>query len=348
VAKRFLPILILLLVAGCQDERPNSRALGSGCKHTGLDVYLCLTGESSNDHGRFVVLEDGGPRALHVNPPGKIGHWAWAETSPDGKTILGQWSAECEVPVAYLIPAGGGPAREAAGPSYSSRALGWAPDGRAIVDVLARDPCGSVGPRAGVYLVDPGGAKPALTGARSLGRAPFEYRGRFASAALSLPLDSAEAAVCPVDASLASGARVAGVWLSREGLSVAYAVRGARQLYACDAVRVGDRWSVCARTITRSRDPSRVALAGGATGMCNHGRWRAFTWIAVARGASWVLVDHRSSWTIYDVRNLDPALLRVSAAHGIDPRGKVHLRAVVLDRRFHPLADQRFTAFVAG
>jgi hypothetical protein len=40
--------------------------------------------------------------------------------------------------------------------SYSSHALGWTDDGRAIVDVLESD-CGPSSPKPGLYLVDPDG-----------------------------------------------------------------------------------------------------------------------------------------------------------------------------------------------
>ena len=43
-------------------------------------------------------------KALAIGkPPGaKVGHWAKAYLSPDGKTFLAQWSAECEVPTRVL------------------------------------------------------------------------------------------------------------------------------------------------------------------------------------------------------------------------------------------------------
>ena len=87
----------------------------------------------------------------------KVGHWAWVAESPDGATLLAQWSAECEVPIAFFVPAAGGKprpvARERYGPATST-ALGWTSDGRAIVD-LPNSACGGSASRPGVYLIAP-------------------------------------------------------------------------------------------------------------------------------------------------------------------------------------------------
>jgi hypothetical protein len=117
-------------------------------------LFLCWRGDSRY-HGRFVFVAGDTERPVEVPSPGGIGHWAWAELSPDGETILAQWSAECEVPIAYFIPAAGGRPREAV-EAYSSRAVGWADEGRAIVKLL-ESACGASAPKPGFYLVDPDG-----------------------------------------------------------------------------------------------------------------------------------------------------------------------------------------------
>jgi hypothetical protein len=84
--------------------------------------------------------------------PGKIGHWVWAEFAPRGGGFLAQWSAECEVPVAYLFADG---KRRAYG--QESAALGWLPSGEALIN-FPNGPCAGesksvrgiyAGPRAG-------------------------------------------------------------------------------------------------------------------------------------------------------------------------------------------------------
>jgi hypothetical protein len=83
--------------------------------------------------GRLFVVDRRGCRATDVRlvvcAPRGIGHWVWAERSPSGDAILAQWSAECEVPVAYRIRNG---VLTAYG-SPESAALGWLPNGEALI-----------------------------------------------------------------------------------------------------------------------------------------------------------------------------------------------------------------------
>jgi hypothetical protein len=79
--------------------------------------------------------------------PGPIGHWVWAGFAPGGRAILAQWSAECEVPVAYLVA--GWRMRPYGAESV---ALGWLPSGAAVIH-FPNGPCaGSDRPR-GIYAV---------------------------------------------------------------------------------------------------------------------------------------------------------------------------------------------------
>lgn len=176
MARHTVPISLLLtvLLTACGSEADRSAApkerpaatqeqtvatiAEQDCKPTGQTgdetLFLCWRGDSRHP-GRFVFVAGDTQRPLDVPSPTRVGHWAWAKISPDGKTILAQWSAECEVPIAYLVSAAGGRPREAV-PAYSSRALGWTNDGRAIIDVLESS-CGPASPKPGIYLVDPDG-----------------------------------------------------------------------------------------------------------------------------------------------------------------------------------------------
>jgi hypothetical protein len=86
-----------------------------------------------------------GSRIVARAPKG-IGHWVWAERQPKGDTILAQWSAECESPVAYLVTNGklhafGG----------ESVALGWLRTGEAVVQ-FPNGPCaGGWSAAPGIY-----------------------------------------------------------------------------------------------------------------------------------------------------------------------------------------------------
>jgi hypothetical protein len=140
-------------------------------------ILLCQE-RGHNSHGTFVVDDGGRRQLLAVRSPGptetasdagRVGHWDWAALSPDGSTLLGQWSAECEVPIAFFVsPQGGNPevvsGEDDWATSPSSVALGWTTDGRAIVLFPESNPCGTVG-SPGLYLV-------ALDGAHTRVREP--------------------------------------------------------------------------------------------------------------------------------------------------------------------------------
>ena len=75
-------------------------------------------------------------------------------SSPSGDAILAQWSAECEVPVAYLVA--NGKLRKYGDETV---ALGWLPSGHAVVHFR---PLGCVGSgRSGIYAM-PRSGKPRL------------------------------------------------------------------------------------------------------------------------------------------------------------------------------------------
>ena len=94
------------------------------------------------------------------------GHCLDAWLSPDGRTLLAQWSGECEIPHAFVLPAGGGPLRPVTGErdwrtSPESVALGWLADGRARVRLL-EGLCGHGARRPGIYAIDPRTAEATL------------------------------------------------------------------------------------------------------------------------------------------------------------------------------------------
>jgi hypothetical protein len=100
--------------------------------------------------------------------PGRVGHWERAAFALTGKAFFAQWSAECEVPVAFLVtgtkmhPYGGKTLDDAP----SSVALGWLPDGSALVH-FPKGACGGTFRLPGIYAVP-------LTGApRLILRTPY-------------------------------------------------------------------------------------------------------------------------------------------------------------------------------
>ena len=104
-----------------------------GCRRTDRRLTVCL---------RKII----GPAGVLARAPGKVGHWVWAERSPSGNAILAQWSAECEVPVAYLLEQG-----ELHAFGRESVALGWLPTGEAVIH-FPNGPCaGDSRPVRGIY-----------------------------------------------------------------------------------------------------------------------------------------------------------------------------------------------------
>jgi hypothetical protein len=124
-------------------------------------AYLVCRERGRPDHGRFVVEKAGKRRELDVEDPTgyPAGHWAWAAVSPDGAMLLAQWVAECEVPVAYFVPAAGGAPQPVVANDAASIALGWTAEGAAEV-ALPRGVCGRGSGRPGVYAIPPSGGAP--------------------------------------------------------------------------------------------------------------------------------------------------------------------------------------------
>jgi hypothetical protein len=97
---------------------------------------------------------------------GAVGHWDSVVPSPDGSTLLAQWSGECEIPEAFFVSLYGSGARPLiphgrhGGPNTT--ALGWSPDGRAFAFVPKSPGCGGEFDRSGVYRFDPEGEPPEL------------------------------------------------------------------------------------------------------------------------------------------------------------------------------------------
>lgn len=128
----------------------------------GVRVALC-GGEAQRRQRVESISPTGDQRVLAVAPQGSYGRGSWrsAMPSPDGRWVLATWSGECEIPTAFLLPATGDePAitvdgRAAFAGAAESVGIGWAPDGRAIVQ-LGTGLCGSAADQPGVHLVEPG------------------------------------------------------------------------------------------------------------------------------------------------------------------------------------------------
>ncbi|HET9675301.1 MAG TPA: hypothetical protein VFP31_10885 [Gaiellaceae bacterium] len=82
-----------------------------------------------------------------IKPLKGLGRWHNAMLSPDGETLLAQWTAECEIPVAFFVPVEMRKPRPVAPTRYETVAVGWnATDGRASSSTAARAAAGPNGP----------------------------------------------------------------------------------------------------------------------------------------------------------------------------------------------------------
>jgi hypothetical protein len=147
-AALLLPLALVLVACGGgpeHAERGRCRAVTHGYR-------LCGQPAGSGQSGaRSTIVRDG---EVIAGPVERTGYWRKLFLSPDGKTLLAEWSGECELPTAFFVPAAGGLPRTVTVGSTSSRsseALGW--DGPRARVLLPRGAAGSG--RSGVYLVDP-------------------------------------------------------------------------------------------------------------------------------------------------------------------------------------------------
>lgn len=96
-----------------------------------------------------------------TNPRGPAGYWVYVRVAPGGRSLLAQWSGECESPAAFLIsrandklrPVG---ARTRAG-APESVAVGWTQDGRPLVRFTAGVCAGGFPGGPGIYSLERNG-----------------------------------------------------------------------------------------------------------------------------------------------------------------------------------------------
>lgn len=127
-----------------------------------LGVVLMVSG-CGGESATQTVTRAAAPVLPSQRPAGaKVGRWAVAYPSPDGKVLLAQWSAECEVPIAFFVRGRDGAPKPVLGTSLRdapmSVADGWTQDGRAIVEFPAAA-CGSGIQKPGIYFVSLDGSK---------------------------------------------------------------------------------------------------------------------------------------------------------------------------------------------
>jgi hypothetical protein len=161
---RTIPLLVAVavLAAGCgsatRDRSPLQR-LGvkphRSCTHASGGFRACTRFDAFGETSRLYRFHGGRWRPLAVTAPARAGWWRRVVASPDGSTLLLQWSGECEVQSTYLLPERGGRPR-AIFRGHESAAIGWR-HGDALVRLTEAVWRGHTEIHApGIYRVDPG------------------------------------------------------------------------------------------------------------------------------------------------------------------------------------------------
>jgi hypothetical protein len=167
MTRLFVLLFATAACAGCGDTRVatvTKERVTASCltisrgASSGAGVALCRRPGQFFRTAFYSRDRRGSLRPIVIESPGKVGHWERGFLSPGGKTLLAQWSAECEVPVVFFVPVAGGTPRRIAGATVTSVAVGWLDDGRAIVE-FPRAACGSGIERPGVYAISLDGTK---------------------------------------------------------------------------------------------------------------------------------------------------------------------------------------------
>ena len=126
-------------------------------------VVVLMVSRCGGESATQTVTRAAEPVLPTQRPAGaKVGHWAGAYPSPDGKVLLAQWSSECEVPIAFFVRGRDAVPKPVLGKSLRdapmSVADGWTRDGRAIVE-FPTAACGSGIHKPGIYFVSLDGSK---------------------------------------------------------------------------------------------------------------------------------------------------------------------------------------------
>ena len=151
----------LLVVAGCGsgggDAPPAhaAKAPFARCTHASGGFRACTVFSAPGERSAVYRRSGSGWVILRGRLPGRAGWWRRVVAAPDRRTLLAQWSGECELQSTYLVSAADGSLR-APFDGHASDAVGWTPDGLARVRLSEEVWHGkALRYRPGLYLVDP-------------------------------------------------------------------------------------------------------------------------------------------------------------------------------------------------
>jgi hypothetical protein len=157
-----LLLALVVITTACGDmsgdiaaPTDNAVVMPYRCSHPSRGYRACTRFGGLVEVSAIYRHWEGRWRRLPVTAPAAHGWWRRVVTSPDGKTLLLQWSGECESRSTYLLSRRGGRPR-AIFRSAESGAVGWSTDGRARVRLVsAINAADRIRFRPGVYRVEP-------------------------------------------------------------------------------------------------------------------------------------------------------------------------------------------------
>jgi len=135
-----------------RDSRPYTK-----CTHVSLGYRACTTFLATREKPTAIYRRAGGGWVkVRGRLRGRLGWWRRVISSPGRRTLLAQWSGECEVQSTYFVSSVDGTATPLFG-GHSSAGLGWTRGGQARVLLTEEIWRGNTRVRrAGIYRVDPG------------------------------------------------------------------------------------------------------------------------------------------------------------------------------------------------
>ncbi len=150
----------LLVAAGCggRTDAPRAHAAKAPfarCTHASRGFRACTVFSAPGERSALYGNAGSGWVVVRGRLPGKAGWWRRVVASPDRRTLLAQWSGECELQSTYLVSPADGAARPVFA-GQASEALGWTTAGLARVRLAEQVWRGNaLLLRPGIYLVDP-------------------------------------------------------------------------------------------------------------------------------------------------------------------------------------------------
>jgi hypothetical protein len=151
----------LLVCAGCGGaaHEPShshaAKAPTTRCSHSSRGFRACTVFRAPGERSALYRRTGSGWVVVQGRLPGRVGWWRRVVSAPDRRTLLAQWSGECELQSTFLVSVHDGRVRPVFR-GHAATPAGWTQAGMARVRLADRIWRGKhVLRQTGLYLVDP-------------------------------------------------------------------------------------------------------------------------------------------------------------------------------------------------